>query len=401
MKGAMRPVFAHVAIFESDGYYLFMTKLNVTEFRRLFPHIENGVIHLNHAAMSPLSTPVASAMRECIDRVSMDAVSAGAWGFPRYQECRSALARLMGVHADNVALTKNTAQGISIAASGFKFQPGDEVVIAGCEYPANSYPWLAQQERGVVVKIVAPRSDGTVPIEDYAAVVTKKTKIIAASWVQFLTGYKTDIAALANLAHENDALFVVDVIQGLGAMQLDLTSADVDICATGSQKWLMGPVGIGGLYIKPTVLERLRLVNVGAGSVKNVLAFDPLGFDPRADARRYEEGSPNMIGGIGTAAAIEVLEKAGIENIEVAVRNITRYTIEKLKSIGCSLISPDDDDKRAGIIVFNHPKISSDEIAANLRAGKVAITTRGGNIRFSPHYYISEAEIDAAVRLIK
>jgi selenocysteine lyase/cysteine desulfurase len=377
-----------------------MENMDVTEYRSLFPHIENGVVHLNHAGISPYSVNVANALRELIDRMCQDPITGEEWARHRFVECRSAIARLMGVSSDNVAITKNTAQAVSIAASGFKFEPGDEIIIAGCEYPSNSYPWLAQQDRGVVVKVVPPRKDGTVPPEDYAAAITPKTRVIAASWVQFLSGYRCDLAALATLAHENNAIFSADVIQGIGSLPLDLIADDVDVCATGGQKWLMGPLGMGALYINPRVLDRFSLINVGACSVNNIGAFAPLALDPKPNAQRYEEGTPNIPGAVGLLESIKILESAGIANIQILIRNITRYAIDALKSKGYNILSPDDDNQRSGIVIFNHPTIPTDELAAKFKAAKINVTARGGNIRISPHFYTVKEDIDKALAAI-
>lgn len=371
--------------------------MEVSYARSLFPYLKKGIVHLNHAGVSPLSLPVANAIRDYANLMSADPLESGMRVWQQHIQCHEAFARIMGVAPENVAITKNTAHGLSIVANGLKWEAGDEVIFADCEYPANTYPWLSQADRGVVAKILKTRGDGTLPIEDYAALVTARTRVIALSWVQFSTGYKSDLKALAQLAHSAGALLVVDVIQGLGAAPLDLTDADVDIAATGSQKWLMGPVGTGALFIHPRVLDRLRLVNVGAGSVKNVVAFDPLGFDPKPNAQRYEEGTPNVAGSMGVKAAIEFLEAVGLPKVRERILKITRYAMDGIRARGYEVASPDSDDIRSGIVLFRHPTLPNDQALKSLQAAQVIMADRGGKLRFAPHFYITEEDIDRAL----
>jgi selenocysteine lyase/cysteine desulfurase len=308
----------------------------------------------------------------------------------------------MGVNPYHLALTKNTAHGVSILADGFNWTPGDEIVFADCEYPANSYPWLSQQiDRGVVCKVVKTRPDGTVPIEDYATLVNSKTKVIAVSWVQFATGYRADLKALADLAHSVDAFLVVDVIQGLGGFPINLSELGVDAAATGSQKWLLGPMGVGGLYISPKMLEQMRLVNVGALSVNNVQAYSTLELDVKPNAQRYEEGTPNICGYIGLNESIKLVHEFGIENAEKNILDINKYASDKLVERGFEIFSPTDDSIRSGILMFNKPGVESDIVVKELVSNKVNVVIRGGNIRFAPHHYTTHEDIDRAIEALE
>jgi len=371
--------------------------MDVQKYRDELPHIAEGFVHLNHAGVSPVSQRVVDAITEFVVAQSRDSVAATTKAWAGIAECHAALANLLGVSPENVALTKNTSHGVSIIADGYKWQPGDEVVFADCEYPANSYPWLAQQDRGVVCKIVKTADDGTVPIERYREAMSSRTKVVAVSWVQFSTGFRNDLKALADLAHEFGARILVDVIQGLGALPIDLTALGIDYAATGSQKWLIGPLGVGGLYIKPDALDDIRLVNMGAGSVKNVIAFEPLGLDPKPNAMRYEEGTPNVMGILGLTASISMLQEAGAENIAEAIEAVTSYAMLRLEDSGYRVLSPRPWESRAGIVLFQHPIFTNEEIMAALAASKINVVARGGKVRFAPHFYNTTEDIDRAI----
>jgi selenocysteine lyase/cysteine desulfurase len=303
----------------------------------------------------------------------------------------------MGVETDNLAITKNTAHGVSIVADGLDWREGDEVIFADCEYPANTYPWLAQEARGIVSRVVPTHPDGTLDPGDYARLISPRTRMIAVSWVQFSTGFRSDLAALAEIAHSHRALLLVDVIQGLGAFPIDLGALGVDIAATGSQKWLLGPLGVGGLYIHPNALNHLRLVNMGSGSVKDVRAFSPLGFDPKPNAQRYEEGTPNLAGIIGLSASLSLIEDVGIHTIADKILAITSYAAERLRRKGYQIVSPEGEGQRSGILIFRHPTLSSDELVSRLDSAGIIAAPRGGGVRFAPHFYINQDDMDRAI----
>jgi len=366
-------------------------------YRSEFPYLASGAVHLNHAGVSPLPLRTADAVSQFARLHSEQPAEAMRTAWDRLGTCRKRLAALMSVPMDDLAITKNTAHGISIVADGLDWREGDEAVFADCEYPANTYPWLAQKDRGVISKVVATRPDGTLEPADYASAMSSRTRIVAVSWVQFGTGYRSDLAALAEIAHKNGALLLVDVIQGLGAFPLDIVGRGVDIAATGSQKWLLGPLGVGGLYIHPNALNHLRLVNMGSASVKNVPAFSPLGFDPKPNAQRYEEGTPNLLGLIGLSESLSLIEEAGIANIAEQILAINRYAAEQLRRRGYEIVSPEREGHRSGILIFRHPTVPSEQLATSLQAAGVIAVPRGGGIRFAPHFYLNEGDMDRAI----
>jgi len=365
--------------------------------REFGPVIAQGV-YVNHAGVSPSPARVveavtAAAIHAAANPLSffMDRV------LPARESARMRLARLMGVPPEHLAFTKNTGQGLSLVADGLKLDPGDNVVSVNCEYPSVVYPWYAQRDRGIETRLVTPRADGTFTPEDLDAVMDEKTRALTLSWVQFGTGFRCDLAACAALAHSRNALIIVDVIQGLGALPLEAENLGLDIVATGAHKWLMAPGGTGGLYIAPHVLDRLRLVNMGAGGVVDVAKFDPLDFSPKPNAQRYEEGTPNGLGLCGLDAALSLLEEAGTGAIAAQILSLTAYAAEKLEAKGYLVMSPCDDSRRAGLVLFQHPSHANEIILNALTEACVTAAVRGGKVRFSPHFYNTIEEMDRAV----
>ena len=363
-----------------------------------FSEITAQGAYLNHAGVSPAPARVVRAVQEAAALSARDPLGFFMDGVLTWREsARTRLARLMGVPAEELALIKNTGHGLSLVADALRLEPGDNVVSVDCEYPSVVYPWYAQADRGIETRLVTPRPDGTFTPDDLAAMMDDRTRVLTLSWVQFGTGFRCDLAACAALAHSYNALFVVDVIQGLGALPLDLVSWGVDIAVTGSHKWLMAPGGTGGLYIAPHALDQMRLVNMGALSVVDVVKFDPLDFSVKPSAHRYEEGTPNGLGLAGLDAALSLLEEVSINAIADSVLALTAYAAQKLEAKGYQVTSPRDDHQRAGLVMFQHPTHSNEVVLEALTAAGVSAAVRGGKVRFSPHFYNTLEEIERAV----
>ncbi len=355
-------------------------------------------VYLNHAGVSPAPARVVRAVQEAVAASARSPL-----GFfmehvlPARESARGRMARLMGVPAELLALTKNTGQGLALLADGLRLASGDNVVSASCEYPSVVYPWYAQRERGVETRLVRPRPDHTLSLEDAAALVDSRTRVVTLSWVQFGTGFRADLKAWADFAHAHGALFIADVIQGLGVLPCRAAEWGIDAVATGVHKWLLAPGGTGGLYVAPHVLERMRLLNMGAGSVVDVMKFDPLDFSPKTTIQRVEEGTPNTLGLVGLDAALSLIEDVGVDAVAARVLTLADHAAALLEAKGCVVVSPRADAQRAGLVMFTHPTHDNDAVLAALTQAGVTAAARGGYLRFSPHFYNTEDEIAQAV----
>ena len=376
-----------------------MPNLQMQNYRdEEFAAVTAQSVYLNHAGVSPMPARVAAAVSETAMQFTRDPLSVFmSRVLPAQASARARLARLMGVPTEHLALTKNTGHGLSIVADALRLDAGDNVVSVSCEYPSVVYPWYAQADRGIETRLVTPRPDGMFTAEDLDAVMDDRTRVVTVSWIQFGTGFRCDLAAITAAAHARNALVIVDVIQGLGALPLNVEALGIDIAVTGVHKWLMAPPGTGGLYVAPHVLDRLRLVNMGAGAVVDVMKFDPLDFDVKPTVQRYEEGSPNALGLVGLDASLSLLEDVGVDAISTQIMMLSEYAAQKLDAKNYHVVSPRADHQRAGLVTFKHRALPNGSVLQTLTDAKVIAAVRGGNLRFSPHFYNTTEEIDRAV----
>ena len=354
--------------------------------------------YLNHAGVAPTPARVVQAVQEAIAWSGRDPEGFFLEGVMEAREsARQKMGRLLGAPPEEVAILKNTGQGLALVADALRLEPGDNVVSVDCEYPSVVYPWYAQADRGIQTRLAPCRPDGAFTVDDIAARMDARTRVLTLSWVQFSTGYRADLAAFAALAHAHGALFVVDVIQGLGVLPLRSEEWGLDIVATGVHKWLLAPGGTGALYVAPHALEKMRLLNMGAAGVTDVAKFNPLAFAPKPNAQRYEEGTPNGIGVFGLDAALGLIEDVGVDTIAARVLALTAYAATQIGRKGYQVLSPRDDHNRAGILAFRHPAHDNTAVLDVLAAAGVTAAVRGGRLRFSPHFYNTEDDIDRAV----
>jgi cysteine desulfurase/selenocysteine lyase len=367
--------------------------MSLTKYRPLFP-ITEEYAYLNHASIAPYSVPVARAMDDFIARRHRRGwLDAPKWK-DRLEEVRGLVGQLIAAAPEEIAFTSNTSHGLNIVASSIGWREGDNLIGAETEFPANVYPWLNLRRRGVEVRL-APARDNRILIEDIAALMDKRTRLVALSFVEFATGFRNDLRAIGQLCRERGIYFCVDGIQGLGALDLNVTQSPVDFLAAGGPKWLMGPIGAGFLYCRRALIEKLIPIRVGWWSVVDRDDFFRYDSPLRDDARRFEEGSLNLLGLHGLGASLELLLEVGIPRIEERVLGLTDYLIAGLQERGYHIPTPiASPQERSGIVCFNHPHYALDDLEQRLSQARVIISKRGQVIRVSPHFYNDETDID-------
>ncbi|HEX2165367.1 MAG TPA: aminotransferase class V-fold PLP-dependent enzyme, partial [Thermoanaerobaculia bacterium] len=324
--------------------------MNETERRARFPVVADWA-YLNHAAIGPLT---AAAARRLADLAHLVAASGDRHWPARnedVEEARRRAARLLGAASPaSIAFVENTGTALSLVAEGLPWRPGDSVVGAEGEYPANVYPWMHLARRGVELRRVPPRPDGRIDPADLLAACDRTTRVLALSWVQWTTGFRSDLALLAAACRERDLLFVVDVIQGLGALALDVEAAGVDVAAGSAHKWLLGPEGIAVLYLGPRAAERLAPARAGWRSVARPFEWEREDLDFAAGALALECGTLNVYGIVALGESIAELLDEGPAEVERRVLAAADRLAELLPAAGYRVAGPRRPGERSGIV---------------------------------------------------
>lgn len=372
------------------------------ERRREFPVVENGIF-LGHAGVTILP------------RRAADAIKAHAEAScHRHQEFGEVLrdvartrllcAKLIGAHADEIALLGPTSLGLSLFANGLDWQAGDEVLYYGDDYPANVYPWTALASRGVVAKPLVPDQPGRITPELVEASLTARTKLVALASCHYLSGRRIDISAIGGMLRSKGVLFSLDAIQTLGAAPLDVEF--VDFLSADAHKWMLGPMTMGIVFVGRRNFEKCRPTLLGAWNVKSpdFIAQNEIVFEETA--RRYEPGVLNIAGMYGMKASLEMLLEIGLENVQSGILESRDFLEEKLDHAGFEFLSPKaNDPMRSGILTTRHPSVDSGTIFSRLEAAGVSASLRKSHcgkswIRFSPHFYNNINEMTRVVEIM-
>jgi selenocysteine lyase/cysteine desulfurase len=367
--------------------------LKVAKLREQFP-VTGRYAYLNHASVGGLSQPVVGAMTRYLTE---RAVSGGEvllnWD-DDIERIRQTCARFIGAHRDEIVFTGSISHGLNIVACGLDWTEGDNLICAETEFPANIYPWTNLQRRGVEVRF-APVRENRILVKDVASLMDSRTRLVALSLVEFHTGFRNDLDALADLCHGRDVLLCVDGIQGLGALQFSVAKTPVDFVAAHSAKWMLGPIGAGFLYVRRELLQALNPAMAGWRSIVDREDYFKYDSPLRQSGERFEPGSPNFAGLLGMEAAMELLLSVGMEDIEARILALTDYLIAGLQEQGCAIATPiSHRSERSGIVSFRHPDITSAELCERLHAADVIVSMRGNLIRVSPHFYNTEHDLD-------
>ena len=373
-----------------------------TNFRNQFPHTSKGVCYLNHAAQSPLPETTVRAMHEHLLERHSGSLVTYERTMALKQECRERLARL--IHAPGpelISFVTNTSEGLNHVTSGLSWHPGDEIILNSIEFPSNVHPYRKLEHQGVRCVFV-DASDGTIPVERLEQAITPRTRAIAISAVQYLSGYFADMESIGSLCQSRGLLFFVDGIQAAGVVPVDVQRWQADAFATGSLKWLMGPTGIGFLYLSERLCSNLETPSPGWLSVED--PWDLRNYDQpvRSTADRYEGGVLNMPGICGLNASVKLLMDTGIDAIHRHVQACNRRLRDAVTAMGMQVYTCDEKDRQSGILtILLTNRADANELEHYFAEHQVHISLRDGKLRVSPHGYTTFDEIDSFIEQLQ
>jgi cysteine desulfurase/selenocysteine lyase len=346
-------------------------------------------VHLNNAGVGPLTARAERALVDVAATMRDGTLAIGSL-LRSHESARETFARLVGCTTEDVAFFQTCASALTQVAFGLPLRAGDKIVLLDQEYPSNAYPWHRAAERaGAHVVTVASSPDYVIDHDALAAAIDGRTRVVAVSAVQYQTGAVADLARIVEVAHRHGALVVVDAIQALGMQPFDMTALGVDAVCGGTHKWLLGPMGHGFLAVTPALRDQLTPILHGA--ITYGTPDDPVVIQKpmRRDIRRFEPGTPHLLGAVASAASIELLLDVGVERIKREAMHVAALIEEHARHAGFAVRTRHDSPF---VIVVPHGDPTKS--AATLRERGVAVGVRAGGLRVTPHAFNDAGDVE-------
>jgi len=370
--------------------------VNVTDCRAEFPILEKKA-YLNSCSLGALSHRALGYVRQFHEE--WHAQGAASWYGPwseRLDLLRAGVARLLNASREEVALTASVSAALASIASSVDYSERTRIVISELDFPTLGYQWMVKP--GIEV-VRVPSDDGaTIDPARFAEAVDGRTAILATSHVFFTTGAIQDLPRLADIAHSAGALFLVDAYQSGGQVPIDVRAANADVLITGPLKWLLGGPGLAYLFVKRDRIAQLAPTIAGWFGREDQFGFDSSSFVFRDDAQRFEMGTPALPTVHAALGGHEIIEEIGMAAIRERDSALTERLIARVRDAGMRVRCAPDAASRSAIVMVAHEDPAA--AVARLAARDVIVDWRPGHVRFSPHFYNTESEIDFAADIL-
>ncbi|MEO8043155.1 MAG: aminotransferase class V-fold PLP-dependent enzyme [Acidobacteriota bacterium] len=364
------------------------------EIRRLFPATQKFT-YLNSAAISPMPSTAAEAVRSQLDDVSLNGSLNYLEWVATKNRARALIASMLNAAPENIAFMRNTSDGFAALAAGMTWNQGDNIVSFANEFPANFYPWRRVRDRFGVELRLAPEREGRIDLEELISLIDSNTRLVAISATQYASGFNADLERLGKAAHAVDALLAVDIIQALGARGFDLPALGVDIASGASHKWMCAPEGCGILYVSDDARDRVDPSFVGWISVETPWDFEDREqpFKPNALAWESGTGCSSLFYGLEQSA--KLLMDTGLDRIEAYLDELSDYLCELLAGKKYEIVSSRSPGEKSAIVCIRHlDGLTSNDIASQLQNENIIVSPRGDRLRISPHFYNNREDIE-------
>ncbi|QTA81369.1 putative cysteine desulfurase [Desulfonema limicola] len=361
--------------------------------------VNKYLIWLNNCGTTPAGTHVVEAVSNFIQGYSQKGLLTETAGFHKVKQgIKAILCRLMNCSENELCLIHNTSEGMNYISHGFDLKAGDEIILLENEYPSNIYPWQHWEEKGVILKTAPVSENPEQFLEQLKKNITDKTRVISLSLVHWCTGMPLPIEETGLICREKNIEFVVDGAQGVGLIDVDVKKMNIGFMAFSAWKWLMGPLGLGVMYIAKNRLEKLKPIFKGTESVIKDEEYLPYKSELKPGADRFTISTPGFTDWVYFLESLEFLNNIGFKKVQDRIFYLADYLGQRLRQIGFEVYSDRFPGHKTGIVVCEKKEISCANLVLQLNNDKIICVERLGRIRFAPHVYISEHQIDSAVR---
>jgi cysteine desulfurase/selenocysteine lyase len=394
--------------------------MNVSKIREDFPILQTSkkLIYFDNACTTLKPQQVIDALNEYYVKYPACAVRSlhklGRAATEAYERSRVRIAKFLNAKPDEIIFTKNATESLNLVARTLKLNKGDAVLATDKEHNSSLLPWLlAVKERGIKRFVVPSNPDNTFDMTAFEkAIGEHKPKLVTAIHASNLDGYTTPAREVIKRAHDANALVVLDGAQSVPHQPIDVRKLNVDFLAFSGHK-MLGPTGIGVLYVKRSVMDKLEPFMLGGETVTNTTYTS---YDLEKPPARFEAGIQDYSGAMGLAAAAEYLEKIGLENISKHEIGLNARLTKSMQDIpGFNLVGPAKPELRNGIMSFNIAGVDPHTIALMLdelsgiaiRSGQHCVHSWfnahniKGTARASLYLYNTQEEIDTFIETMK
>jgi selenocysteine lyase/cysteine desulfurase len=364
--------------------------------RHRFPIFERR-IYINSCSQGALSDAVRDAYARYLD----DWDERGApWDYwvEKAEDARRAFASLVNADPDEVAVTASVSAGVSALASGLRYAGRSKLVLSDLEFPTIGQIWHAQKLRGARVVHVEPAEDGTIPFDRFQAAIDDDTLLVSITHVSYRTGALLEVERIAELAHERGALVLLDAYQSAGSVPLDVKRLGVDFLAAGTVKYMLGSAGLGFLFARREVVERIWPTATGWFADEDIFKMDHRDYSPARTAARFQAGTPPIPSIYAGVAGIGLLQETGVDEIRQHVLELNSRLLEGLDGLRATVATPRRPKRRGALVCVR----STDAPALVAALGRDGIVTseRDGSVRISAHLYNSADDVDAVLEAL-
>jgi len=371
-----------------------LTDKQVQKIRSRFSIFQRK-IYLNSCSQGALSDVVQGGLEDYIASWHEQGSPWETW-VNRYEEARAAFAQFINASPDEVAILTSVSAGVNSIASALNFRERKKVVMGEFEFPTMGHVWLAQRVRGADVNFVKAESNH-IPAANYEKLIDRNTLIVPLTHVCFKNGFRSEVNAVAQIAHRFGALVMLDDYQDCGTRPVDVKALDLDFFVTGTLKYLLGPPGLAFMYVRKELIPSLVPTVTGWFAQTNPFAYDPQHFELSPTARRFESGSPSVPNVYAAVPGFELLQEIGMQNVADHIKKLTQSLLSGAHDLGIRAKTPADS---VGPLVVLQSKDST-SLVQKLAESNIVASNRHDGLRISFHVYNTLDDVNAVVEVLK
>jgi selenocysteine lyase/cysteine desulfurase len=360
--------------------------------RHRFPIFER-LVYVNSCSQGALSDHVRASYERYLEDWNVHGSPWDVWG-GAVEELRQAFARLINADPACVAVTPSVSIAVSSLASGLRFADRPKVVYSDFEFPTVGQVWHAQEIRGAEI-VRVPADGSSIPVERFDAAIDERTLLTSITAVCYRNGARIDVDDVVRLAHERGSYVLFDAYQAMGTYPIDVQALDVDFLVAGTLKYLLGSSGVGFLYCRPSLVDRIRPTVTGWLADSSIGDMDHTRYAPSPTATRFESGAPAIPSVYASTAGIELMEEIGVAETREHVNTLTDALIEGVGDLGGTVVTPKEVDRRGALVCI--ASTDAPALVAALAEDGIVTSSRDGKLRVSPHAYNTGEDIGAVL----